>query len=145
MTIKLLSASSGVVQDISQKSDRVEAASVGGLFHFKLMSLVGTKQTCRSPRRMSVVGGIVLQNSQNAERLIFREETKQATIADQYSLKPVAGIACEFGERRRSPPHNYSNRRAYGSEILSPMPQKDFCNTIGGTADKFWKYSHFRF
>jgi len=38
MTIKLLSASSGVVQDISQKSDRVEAASVGGLFHFKLMS-----------------------------------------------------------------------------------------------------------
>jgi hypothetical protein len=36
-------------------------------------------------------------NSLNAERLIFREKTKQATIADQCSLKPVTGIACEFG------------------------------------------------
>ena len=60
---KTLECVKRVVQDISQKSDRVEAASVGGLFHFKLMSLVGTKQTCRSPRRMSVVGGIVLQKS----------------------------------------------------------------------------------
>jgi hypothetical protein len=51
---------------------------------------------------------IVLQNSQNAERLILREKTKQATIADQRSLKPVTGIAREFDARRRSPPHNYS-------------------------------------
>jgi hypothetical protein len=51
---------------------------------------------------------IVLQNSQNAERLIFRGKTKQATITDQCSLKPATGIACEFGARRRSPPHNYS-------------------------------------
>jgi hypothetical protein len=51
---------------------------------------------------------IVLQNSQNAERLIFREKTKLATSADQCSLKPVTGIACEFDARRRSPPHNYS-------------------------------------
>jgi hypothetical protein len=32
MTIKPLSASNGVVRDGSQKSDRVEAASVGGLY-----------------------------------------------------------------------------------------------------------------
>jgi len=44
----------------------------------------------------------------NAERLIFRGKTKQAIIADQCSLKPVTGIACEFDARRRSPPHNYS-------------------------------------
>jgi hypothetical protein len=42
---------------------------------------------------MSAVEVIVLQNSQNAGRLIFREKTKQATIADQCSLKPVTGIA----------------------------------------------------
>jgi hypothetical protein len=27
------------------------------------------------------------------------------------------------------------DRRAYGSENLSPMPQKDFCNTIEGITD----------
>jgi hypothetical protein len=45
---------------------------------------------------MSAIGGRVLQKSQNAGRLIFREKTKQATIADQCSLKPVTGIAREF-------------------------------------------------
>jgi hypothetical protein len=67
---------------------------------------------------------IVLQNSKNAGRPIFRGKAKQATIGDQCSLKRVTGIACEFGARRRSPPHNYSIVRAYGSENLSPMPQK---------------------
>ena len=82
-----------------------------------------------------LIGGIALQNSQNAGRLIYRGKKKQATIADQCSLKPATGIACEFGARRRSPPHNYSIARAYGSENLSPMPQKDFCNTIEGESD----------
>jgi hypothetical protein len=71
-------------------------------------------QTLLARRRGNRIGGDfrcwqrVLQNSQNAERLIFREKTKQATIANQCSLKPVTGIASEFGARRRSPPHNYS-------------------------------------
>ncbi len=30
-------------------------------------------------------------------------------------------------------PTSSFNRRAYGTENLSPMPQKDFCNTIGTT------------
>jgi hypothetical protein len=55
----------------------------------------------------------VLQKSQKALRLIFRQRTKQATIADQCSLKPIPGIACAFGARRRSPPHYYS--------IVAPM------------------------
>src|SRR5216683_420805 len=38
---------------------------------------------------MSVHPLIVLQNSQNAERLIFREKTKQATIADQCASNPL--------------------------------------------------------
>ena len=39
---------------------------------------------------------IVLQKSQNALPLIFRERRIQAPIADQWSLKPVTEIACEF-------------------------------------------------
>ena len=41
----------------------------------------------------------MLQKSQNALPLIFRERTKQVTIADQCSLKPVTEIACEFVAR----------------------------------------------
>jgi hypothetical protein len=59
---------------------------------------------------------ILLQKSQKARRLIFRQRTKQATIADQCRLKPVIGIACEFGARRRSPPHYYS--------IVAPMARR---------------------
>ena len=33
----------------------------------------------------------------------FRGKTKQATIAEQCSLKPATGIACEFGARRVVP------------------------------------------
>src|SRR5882672_958824 len=65
-----------------------------------------------------LIGGIALQNSQNAGRLIFRGKKKQATIADQCSLKPATGIACEFGARRRSPPHNYS--------IVAPTALREF-------------------
>jgi len=74
---------------------------------------------------------IVFQKSQKARRLIFRQRTKQAKIADQCGLKPATGIACEFGVWGRGPPTSFFNCRAYGSENLSPVPQKDFCNTIG--------------
>jgi hypothetical protein len=56
----------------------------------------------------SVIGRLCCKTPKNAERRIFREKTKQATITDQCRLKPVTGIACEFGARRRSPLHNYS-------------------------------------
>jgi hypothetical protein len=39
----------------------------------------------------------VLQKSQKALRLISRQRKKQATMADQCSLKPATGIAYEFG------------------------------------------------
>jgi hypothetical protein len=51
---------------------------------------------------------ILLQKSQKALPLISRQRTKQATIADQCSLKPVTGIACEFEAWWRSPPRFYS-------------------------------------
>jgi hypothetical protein len=57
---------------------------------------------------MSAVGGIVLQKSQKALRLIFRQDAKRAKIADQCSLNRVAGIACEFGAWGGGPPHCYS-------------------------------------
>jgi len=39
---------------------------------------------------------IVLQKPQNALRLIFRQRTKQGTIADRCVLKRVTEIASEF-------------------------------------------------
>jgi hypothetical protein len=44
-----------------------------------------------------------LQKSQKALPLISRQRTKQATIADQCSLKPVTGIAREFDAWWRGP------------------------------------------
>src|SRR5712664_2285264 len=69
---------------------------------------------------------IVLQKSQKARRLIFRQRTKQATSADQCSLKPVGGIACEFGVRRRSPPHNCSIVAPTARRILGRYPKNTF-------------------
>jgi hypothetical protein len=34
------------------------------------------------------------------------------------------------------------DRRAYGPEKLSSVTQKDFCNTIGGTADIAFQARH---
>src|SRR5882762_11929891 len=73
-----------------------------------------------------LIGGIALQNSQNAGRLLFRGKKKQATIADQCSLKPATGIACEFGARRRSPPHNYSIVAPTARRIRVPCRKKTF-------------------
>jgi hypothetical protein len=79
----------------------------------------------------SEIGRYCCKSPQKALRLIFRQRTKRAKVTDQRSLKPVAGIACEFGARRRGSPTLLFGRRAYGSENLRPLPQKDFCNTIG--------------
>jgi hypothetical protein len=59
-------------------------------------------------------------------RYTFRDrgKTKQAIIADQCSLKPVTGIACEFGARRRSPPHSYSIVAPTARRILVPCPKR---------------------
>jgi len=51
---------------------------------------------------------ILLQKPQNAERLIFREGTKQAAIANRCILKRAAEVACEFVAECSSPPHQYS-------------------------------------
>jgi hypothetical protein len=42
---------------------------------------------------------IVLQNPQNAVRLIFRKKTKQTAIVDRYSLKLSTEVADGFGAR----------------------------------------------
>jgi hypothetical protein len=41
-----------------------------------------------------------LQKSQKARRLISRQRTKQATIADQWGFKRATRIVCEFGASR---------------------------------------------
>src|ERR1700720_2915555 len=46
---------------------------------------------------------ILLQKSQKARRLICRQRTKQATIADQWGFKRATRIVCEFGAWRRGP------------------------------------------
>src|SRR5712675_50274 len=98
------------------------------------MATTGCEPIQKKYQRSRLIARIVLQNSQNAGRLIFRGKTKQATIADQCSLKPATGIACEFGARRHSLPHNYS--------IVAPTARriwlhaaKRLCNTIRGKAD----------
>jgi len=75
----------------------------------------------------------VLQ-SPNAERLIFRRKgiEKRAIIADQCSLKPVTGIAREFGARRHRPPHNYSIVVPTASENCVPCRKKDFLQHYRG-------------
>ena len=45
-------------------------------------------------------GGILLQKSKVAGRLIFREITKREAIADLYSLTHISEVACEFNVRR---------------------------------------------
>jgi hypothetical protein len=35
-------------------------------------------------------------------------------------------------------PKSFFNRRAYGSENLSHIPQKDFCNSIRAREDMIW-------
>jgi hypothetical protein len=42
---------------------------------------------------------ILLQKSPNAERLIFRERTKQAAIANRCSLQAITEVAGEFVAR----------------------------------------------
>jgi hypothetical protein len=50
---------------------------------------IDPKQTSKGAVANVGLRGIVLQNSQNAGRLIFRGRTKQAAIADQRRLKPA--------------------------------------------------------
>jgi hypothetical protein len=45
---------------------------------------------------MSVLEGIVLQKSQNAVQLNFRQTTKQAATVDRCSLKRATEVASEF-------------------------------------------------
>src|SRR4030081_1744023 len=69
---------------------------------------------------------ILLQNSQNAERLIFRERTKQAAIADRCSLKRAAEVACEFVAGCSSPPHQYSIAAPTARKIFDRWCKKTF-------------------
>ena len=48
---------------------------------------------------MSASYPIVLQKSEVAGRLIFREITKREAIADSYSLTHISEVACEFNVR----------------------------------------------
>jgi hypothetical protein len=47
-----------------------------------------------------VIGGILLQKSKVAGRLIFREITKREAIADSYSLTRISEVAREFNVGR---------------------------------------------
>ncbi|WP_210165385.1 hypothetical protein, partial [Bradyrhizobium sp. URHD0069] len=69
---------------------------------------------------------ILLQKSRNAERLIFRERTKQAAIADRCSLKRAAEVACEFVAGCSSPPHQYSIAAPTARKIFDRWCKKTF-------------------
>src|SRR6202043_1927609 len=69
---------------------------------------------------------ILLQKSQKARRLIPRQRTKQATIADQRGFKRAARIVCEFSAWRRGPPHHHSIAAPTGARIWVPPRKKTF-------------------
>src|ERR1700722_16233812 len=60
---------------------------------------------------------ILLQKSQKARRLISRQRTKQAAIADQWGSKRATRIVCEFGAWRRGAPHHHSIAAPMGERI----------------------------
>lgn len=60
------------------------------------MSGDGPFETCRRSVKTSVYRGIVLQKSQNAVQLNFRQTTKQAATVDRCSLKRATEVASEF-------------------------------------------------
>src|SRR5258706_10165764 len=77
---------------------------------------------CRCP----LMGRIVLQNSQNALRLISRKRTKQATIADQCALKRGIEVAREFIASWCGPPHDYLIAAPTARRINAPCCKKTF-------------------
>jgi hypothetical protein len=72
---------------------------------------------------------IVLQNSQNADRLIFREKTKQATIADQCASNPLPESPVSLTHGGVVPHIIIRSSRLRLGEFESHAA-KDFCNTI---------------
>src|ERR1700704_5656347 len=75
----------------------------------------------------------MLQKSQNAERLIFRERTKQAAIADRCILKRAAEVACEFVAGCSSPPHQYSIAAPTARKIFDRWCKKTFATKSAKT------------
>jgi hypothetical protein len=63
----------------------------------------------------------VLQNSKNGFQRFFREESKQAIIADRCILKRATEVAREFIASCCGP-----DRRARSPENLSSVVQKEF-------------------
>jgi hypothetical protein len=78
---------------------------------------------------------ILLQKSQNAERLIVRERTKQAAITDRCSLKRAAEVACEFVAGCSSPPHQYSIAAPTARKTFDRWDKKTFATLSRGSPD----------
>jgi hypothetical protein len=60
----------------------------------------------------------VLQKSKVATQQIFRENTKQKTIADSGTLNRVAEVACKFDARGCVPSHLYTKAAPTARRIL---------------------------
>jgi len=101
-------------------------------------ALPSNSDIARRSRHVSKVP-ILLQKSQNAERLIFRERTKQAAIADRCSLKRATEVACEFVAGCSSPPHQYSIAAPTAREILDRWCKKTFAtkSAINGSRQPY--------
>src|SRR5262245_57611240 len=68
---------------------------------------------------------IVLQKSKVATQQIFRENTKQKTIADSGILNRVAEVACEFDARGCAPSRLYTK--------VAPIARRIFDHRCKGT------------
>jgi hypothetical protein len=75
---------------------------------------------------MSGIDGIVLQKSKVAEPGIFRENAKQETIADSYTLNRITEVASEFSARRPGPSHLYTEVASAARRIFEHQCKTTF-------------------
>ena len=102
---------------------------------------IGTFETCRRPVTMSAVEGIVLQNSKMVAAFFPRKEKPSE---NRQSICPQARYrSCRWVHHLLLwSPARLFDRRAHSPENLSPVIQKEFCNTIEGRTDMPLKRAH---
>jgi hypothetical protein len=75
---------------------------------------------------MSVLEGIVLQNSKNDPQRFFREKSNEAIIVDRRALKRAADVAGEFIASCCGPPDDYSIAAPTARKICLQWSKKSF-------------------
>jgi hypothetical protein len=79
---------------------RSGSSSTESAFYAHRESASGPERHLVRRSDLVAIGGILLQKSKVAGRLIFREITKREAIADSYGRTHISEVACEFSVGR---------------------------------------------